>query len=299
MHPSPDQLLQLLRDNPNIILAMYDPARGARTVTILTDPADHPNATLNCKAVDDYSIVRTPARKFRPLICAPSLTPNDASHTDCQDEPILLGTQLQPAGARWVGTAGLPVRWADQAGHDHWGILSNWHVMHGGIATQGSPQHQPTVAQPACAHLTRWTAPDPNATNYADCAMADALIDGYHTIADELLDIGPPGDTTIDAKLGLPVIKSGRTTGLTHGTCTAVGAAVRVDYGDFVALFADQDIFAADTLPFSAPGDSGSAILGRDCSCPCSLLFAGNDTLTVGNPMRHVTKALNLLFPFH
>jgi len=218
---------------------------------------------------------------------------------DCQDEPIQLGTQIQPAGAPWVGTAGLPVKWLDQAAKPHWGILSNWHVFCVNGAKKGHPQHQPTDARPAVALLTDWNGVTAQGTNYLDAAIADAYINGFHTISNQIIRIGRVGDHPIDATVGLPVVKSGRTTGRTNAKCSATGAAVKVSYGAFQAIFADQDVFEDENGHFSAPGDSGSSILGSACWCACALLFAGGGNLTIGNPIRYAIDRFKLVFPFN
>jgi len=43
---------------------------------------------------------------------------------------------------------------------------------------------------------------------------------------------------------------------------------------------------------FSASGDSGSLIVNSQTAQPVALLFAGNSTTTVGNPIQPVLAAL-------
>ena len=84
----------------------------------------------------------------------------------------------------------------------------------------------------------------------------------------------------------MPVTKSGRTTGVTRGTITAVGVnAVQVNYGTptnlIVATFNDTiEIVGDDGRPFSGPGDSGSVILETSTGRPVGLLFAGDGRTT-------------------
>lgn len=298
MPATPQQLAQFLLDNPEVIAAYNDSTPQTQFVRVLLPVEVFQNVSLDLKALADFEVRQVSADQFKPLICPPGAELRSESHVTCQNEPIKLGTQLQPAGAAWVGTAGLPVQWHDPGQKPRWGILSNWHVMVPPPAREGHCQHQPDDSFPCCATLAKWAEVNEDEPNHIDAALADALVDGYHTIANEILEVGPLGDTPIVAQVGLRVKKSGRTTGLTFATCEATGAAVRVGYGDFTAAFVDQDIFRADNGEFSAPGDSGSAILGRACNCPCSLLFAGNSELTVGNPMRFIIEAFNLVFPF-
>lgn len=43
-----------------------------------------------------------------------------------------------------------------------------------------------------------------------------------------------------------------------------------------------------DSVPFSEPGDSGSLILDSPGTHPVGLLFAGDDSQTVANPIQSV-----------
>jgi hypothetical protein len=94
------------------------------------------------------------------------------------------------------------------------------------------------------------------------------------------------------------VSKRGRTTGLTHATCKATGAAVKVSYGSFTATFTGQAIFENPDKPFSAAGDSGSLILHTQSKMPTALLFAGNDKQTIGSPIGPIRDTFNLSFHF-
>lgn len=94
----------------------------------------------------------------------------------------------------------------------------------------------------------------------------------------------------------LPVQKYGRTTGHTTGAVTGLNATVRVSYDNRAALFAGQIIIESNTgSAFSQGGDSGSLIVtGDDFSNPVGLLFAGNDTITIANPIDAVLDALGV-----
>lgn len=227
--------------------------------------------------------------------------PTDDAHAEttnemCQNEPISMGCQVQPDAADWVGTAGAPIRWLDRRGRTHWGLLSNWHVLADGLESAGRPIYQPTDHYSAMAALSAWNPVTPEKTNLLDAAVADSFIAGFHTTAFDLLEIGIFDPVPLNAAPELPVKKVGRTTRLTDGLCTATGVAARVGYGAFTALFADQDQFRGADQQFSAPGDSGSLIVCQLRSRPCSLLFAGNSTTTLGNPIRYAVKAFDLRF---
>lgn len=100
---------------------------------------------------------------------------------------------------------------------------------------------------------------------------------------------GTPGSTTREAIVGLPVMKYGRTTGLTHGIVYAIDATINVGYDSGVARFVHQIIITPGT--FSAGGDSGSLIVvddGTDANTPVGLLFAGSSSYTIANPIDDV-----------
>ena len=124
--------------------------------------------------------------------------------------------------------------------------------------------------------------------NFVDAAIARPTRDDI--VSDEILDVSRvPG--IADAEVGLRVMKSGRTTGVTAGKILATDATVQVDYGRNVATFADQLVAG----PMSQGGDSGSLLLdlqGRTVG----LLFAGSDRTTVFNRARRVAEALRVEF---
>lgn len=291
-------LARLLHQNPNVHAAWTTPHQNPKELHIVTS---HPDDAQNLRietALASLTIIQHQEAPFKILITPATDAPPKQPNQACQNEPIQLGCQIQPARASWVGTAGAPVRWIDTEDEEHFGILSNWHVIASGAETIGRKIYQPTDSYPTMARLSQWDTPDPTRTNRIDAAIADALVEGYHTISPRILAVDRIADHPTDATTGLEVYKSGRTTGLTYGKCTAVGAAVRVSYGHFTAVFEDQDIYQTNKPPFSAPGDSGSAILTHPKGSLTSLLFAGNQTTTIANPIRHIIQEFNLQFPF-
>jgi len=140
---------------------------------------------------------------------------------------------------------------------------------------------------------TRYEVVVPEADyNLVDCAVAkpidDALVDNT------ILNITGPINGIVHGELGMEVAKNGRTTGLTAGVITQVDVVTQVSYGaGKIAIFEDQ-ILIEGADPFSAGGDSGSAIL-EDNSSVCGLLFAGSDTVTIGNRIENVVEALGIV----
>ncbi len=291
-------LAQLLFHNPDIIAAWFDPQTEPATLHVVLNRTNPRKPDRIPIALQNIPLQIHTQEPLKPLITYDLESQPGNPHQACQNEPIDLGTQIQPSRANWLGTAGAPIKWLDDNEEPHWGILSNWHVMASGGEQIGRAQHQPTTSGKPMATLAKWASPKPDKQNLIDAAVADALMDNLHTISPKILGIGQIGAKPITATLGLAVTKSGRTTGVTAATCIATGAAVRVSYGDFTAAFVDQDIYENKSTPFSAAGDSGSLIVDQAEHRPCSLLFAGSAQITVGNPIRHVVDAFNLVFPF-
>jgi len=223
---------------------------------------------------------------------------NPMSVGKCYNEPVPGGCQIQPFNASWVGTLGAACQFHDTAGRRRWGFLSNWHVMVNEPAIAGVAINQPTSGYKAIGKLSTWQAVSWESPNYFDAALADAKIDGLHTVTPEILEIGLPFPVIRHPAVGMEVCKSGRTSGRTCGVCIAIDAAVRVGYNSHTATFLGQAMFAGEEPSFSVPGDSGSLILNKGNLSPAALLFAGNSELTVGSPLAAIAEHFTLSFQF-
>jgi len=296
MNHEDEPLAALLKANPHITLAYLDHNSDPHTLHIHFAPSHTPTALLHRQLFPFTKTIYHIGPFFHDLRTRQIPATPTNIHQKCQNEPIHLGTQVQPAGANWVGTAGSPISWTDPDGKRHWGFLSNYHVLVPTDALPGHAIHQPDTRSPPIARLSKALAPSPTRPNYVDAALADTLCEGYHTTAWSILDLPPIDHSPKDAVPNEAVTKVGRTSARTDARCKAIGAAVRVSYGNYTAAFVDQDLYEDTDAPFSAPGDSGSLILNKACNCPTSLLFAGGANLTVGNPIRHVLKAFNATF---
>ena len=146
--------------------------------------------------------------------------------------------------------------------------------------------------------------PDPSdedPKNIIDAAIALSSFDdlGNATPSD---GYGLPKKMTIPSNVDLinkPVKKYGRTTGLTKGRVSAIGATLNVIYEDDIARFVDQIVISPGG--FSAGGDSGSLVVldgkGRnkaDDRKPVGLLFAGSELYTFANPIDPVLGAFGV-----
>ena len=108
---------------------------------------------------------------------------------------------------------------------------------------------------------------------------------------------GTPASTVVTAGVNMEVKKYGRTTGQTNGRVDAINATVNVGYDSGTALYTGQVIIkASGGGSFSSGGDSGSLIVTATGNNPVALLFAGNNTITVGNPVGEVLAAFNVAF---
>ena len=126
------------------------------------------------------------------------------------------------------------------------------------------------------------------AVNTIDAALARPADDT--AILDEIQGIGKVS-MTIPARLGMPVRKFGRTTGLTTGTITVLDATITINYfNGCTARFENQII----TTPMSQGGDSGSLLVDANAPLAVGLLFAGSAQATTHNPIQFVLDILKV-----
>jgi len=125
--------------------------------------------------------------------------------------------------------------------------------------------------------------------NAIDAAVA--LPDDPELIDDKVIEVGPVKGVT-EVTPGLKVRKSGRTSGLTEGTVTALGVTLEVEIGENEkGWFVDQIV---SEMP-SRPGDSGSLVVDRG-NLAAGLLFAGSEKFTVFNRIDQVLNRLEVEF---
>ena len=132
------------------------------------------------------------------------------------------------------------------------------------------------------------------ANNYVDAAigLTDAGQVGNKTPSD---GYGMPSSTVVAAVLKQPVQKYDRTTGMTYGTVTGVNATVLISYSSGTARFVNQVIVTGSGgTSFSDSGDSGSLIVTQAGNNAVALLFAGSNTITIGNPIGLVLDAFKV-----
>jgi hypothetical protein len=131
--------------------------------------------------------------------------------------------------------------------------------------------------------------------NYIDAAIATTTTDDTGFASPDSA-YGAPTSNSMDASVGQLVKKYGRTTGYTEGIVDSVNVTVNVGYDAGTATFVDQVViqgrvkrgkrYVAGT--FSDGGDSGSLIVSQTGNDPVGLLFAGNTSFTIANPINAV-----------
>lgn len=164
-------------------------------------------------------------------------------------------------------------------------VLSNWHVLHGPEGAIGDDIMQPGPFDDNRAHLNRLGKLVRSHLGHAgDCAVA--TIEG-RGISPGIIDLGVVVKKLGEPELGDKVVKSGRTTGVTHGIVTRIHTITKIDYGGSIG---EQEVggFEIELDPNNLPdngevsmgGDSGSVWLFKsDNEQPTSLMaglhFAG------------------------
>jgi len=180
-------------------------------------------------------------------------------------------------------------------------ILSNNHILaRSGSAAAGEDTVQPGLIDSNCSATNSNIVGD-FASNYVPLGSAnvDAALStarsGQVDTTGAIIDIGPPRTTVQAPSVGLAVMKSGRTTGFTTGSITAINASVSIQYQKgcnqgkkFTVTFTNQIVTGA----MSAGGDSGSLLVSNDGTPnPVGLLFAGSGSTTIYNPAQDVVNA--------
>ena len=173
-------------------------------------------------------------------------------------------------------------------------VLSNWHVLHGpdGIigdqVVQPGPHDDNRVNLNGLGKLVR-----SHLGAAGDCAIASIE---NRDFKQDVLDLGVKVEQIGEPNLGDKVIKSGRTTDVTHGIVTRIHTIAKIDYGGSVG---EQEIGGFEIGPdnghpanngeISMGGDSGASWLfkapnGKASKVMAGLHFAGE---APGNPNEH------------
>jgi hypothetical protein len=238
------------------------------------------------------------------------------SHTAIQTPPIQLGTSGGWANdiANGYCCSGTLVSLV-QIGSTQY-VLSCWHVFRtdiptGGSGTQavnGDPLDQPGLVDISCNAAGGQTVATLAGTSSlpgsnVDCAIGQ-VVPGMVSTTGSILEIGTISKTTVAAKVGLSVKKSGRTTGLTKSTVSAINGTISVAYETdcagataFTKTYTGQIIVANANSAFLGSGDSGSLLVTNTTTNPnaVGLLYAGStgrNGEAIANPIGQVLSYL-------
>ena len=178
-------------------------------------------------------------------------------------------------------------------------ILSNNHILanatdgHDGLSRAGDPVLQPGpydggVPEDIIARLHAYSPLLPEKKggsprfNRVDAALAIPVETGL--VKAPVLGLGPVYRTA-PARPGLPVFKSGRSSGVTSGSVFSLASTIRVDGEEKKYVFEDQIGLSAK----SDPGDSGSLVVNQ-FGRAVGLLFAGSERQSFANPISSVLE---------
>ncbi|NEA65349.1 DNA/RNA non-specific endonuclease [Streptomyces sp. SID12488] len=179
-------------------------------------------------------------------------------------------------------------------------VLSNWHVLQGPDGEPGEEIVQPgRFDDNQISHNHLGVLKRSHLGPAGDCAVA--TIDKGRTFDPKILELGVAPEELGEPDLGDKVIKSGRTTGVTHGIVRRIHTMAKIDYGGDVGektigcfeIGPDDEHPAADKQ-ISMGGDSGAVWLfkqnGRPSKVIAGLHFGGE---SAGEPDDHALACLS------
>jgi endonuclease G len=182
--------------------------------------------------------------------------------------PLRGGIEIYTARVDEVGTLGFLAEKPD-GGPEQW-LVSCYHVLVGGTNTP--PVDGESVLQPSAGEAPVAFVDASRADPFLDCAAAKLAptVRGVN----EVLGIGQLRSSPIIPVVGMVVIKSGVTTGVTEGVIAQVN-------GDDVVIGVPP-LFDRE-YRLSRRGDSGALWLRRDDLAPVALHLG-----EIGDPQKHV-----------
>lgn len=158
------------------------------------------------------------------------------------------------------------------------------------IDAPGRYDGHPLCSQtPSCGTLAQFKAVSFSSNNTIDAAIA--LPDPNRPYTGAEAGGYTPSSTVVAPSVGLAVKKTGRTSGLTHGTIQAINVTIRVQYSNgSIATFVNQIQTAGQ---FIRSGDSGSLMVTETGNNPVGLCFAGGSGGSFSNPIGDVLSFFN------
>ena len=187
-------------------------------------------------------------------------------------------------------------------------ILSNTHVFAGDsvrggnnrVTQIGDPVNQPGLIDVGCANITADHVA--NVTDWSrlgvdnvDASIAQVMTGAVDSTG-SILGIGRLSSLPASAFVGQSVKKTGRTTGFSRSTVSALNATINVGYStecagsEFTAQFTGQIVINNRGSKFLAGGDSGSVMVEDVSANPraVGLLYAGSNSVAIANPIQDV-----------
>jgi len=166
-----------------------------------------------------------------------------------------------------------------------WGEIHEGKV--GDSALQPGPYDGGVDPTDKIGELMKWIAVELDKDNLVDAAVFSSDL-----LSKDVLEVGSPLHT-VEPRVGMKVLKSGRTSGITYGTILDVNATLMIDGGEGwgSCLFKNQIVISPAIL---SPGDSGSWVGEVDTFNTVGLGFAGSDTLSVANRALTVEELLDV-----
>jgi hypothetical protein len=237
-----------------------------------------------------------------------------ADHKARQARPIQLGVSGGNAGDIANGYCCSGTLGALVTNGQRQFILSNTHVFagdavvggNGKVASVGDDINQSGLIDVGCqviagdmvADLSEWAQ---FGSGNVDAAIAQVRAGQVRTDG-AILEIGTLANTTAQPFLGQNVKKSGRTTGLTRSSVSALNATINVGYTDecagnsFTVQYTGQIVISNRGSRFLAGGDSGSVMVEDAAVNPraVGLLYAGSSSVAIANPIDDVLDHFNV-----
>ena len=198
--------------------------------------------------------------------------------------PLLSGIEIRNPNGAAPGTLGCIAVSND---NERW-LVSCFHVLHG--MDQAAPVDNQAIYQPTTDEDENIVAHTDSNRISAELDFAAARIPDNISIGLEILGIGRLGSVKAP-ELGMRVLKSGRSTGITEGRITSIKEntiEIEVPNG------------FPDDYELCEKGDSGALWVERDSRCPVGLLTGGTEAgkpISFAVPITTVLEKLGLQIP--
>lgn len=138
-----------------------------------------------------------------------------------------------------------------------------------------------------------------DAPNRIDAAFAE-IANAAEIYSPGVYNVGDLDPRPLDPAEHLPVLKSGRTSQVTHGEVTDLMNTLLIPYGSRKAIMREQVIVEATTKGqrFSKPGDSGALVLEEGTLRPVGMICGGSRRFryTIANRITNVLDDLGVSF---